>query len=364
MDYLQLTSHLLKEFRGPRTQKQMSRVFGYPYNQYGKWESNQRKIRWREFAKLCQISNIQLERTLAHSLKFALRVFDPNSASEIIHQFLLIQGMEDRNVIARRLRIQSGALDRLLSGSVDPSLERVFQIMDLFPGFLDLFLKRLLETKPGFEPVAEPQNLAQLQLQYITQYPWALAVIAALETVHFKEFFFHRLKELADFISLDPGILAQSLNELTRLKILTKKPDRYEVSKVAFDTGNLPMKEILKPIHYWTEKVAQRIAARIALLEGGKVDLEELPGIVYFSDYRVLSLPSAARDEINQLIANFVGQIKTIAQNQKGPKDQVSCFVLHHFQPGILPTDNRFEDHWLSRRPESLYWAKKFNESL
>lgn len=236
--------------------------------------------------------------------------------------------------------------------------------LDLFPGFLDLFLKRLVETKPGFEQITEPQNLAQMQLQYITQFPWALAVIAALETVHFKEFFFHRLEELAAFISLDPAILAQTLDELTRLEILARKPDRYEVAKVVFDTGNLPMKEILKPIHYWTEKVARRIGARISLLEGGKADLGELPGIVYFSDYRVLSLTPAARDEVNQLIANFVGQIKTIAQNQEGPRDQVSCFVLHHFQPGILPTENCYEDNWLSRRPESLYWAKKFNEDL
>ncbi|MBK7960502.1 MAG: helix-turn-helix transcriptional regulator [Bdellovibrionales bacterium] len=64
MNYQQLIARLLKQIRGAKTQLDMSQDLGYNYNQYGKWESSQRKIRWREFSKLCKVSNIQLEKLL------------------------------------------------------------------------------------------------------------------------------------------------------------------------------------------------------------------------------------------------------------------------------------------------------------
>ncbi|MBK7960503.1 MAG: hypothetical protein IPK04_04375 [Bdellovibrionales bacterium] len=295
-------------------------------------------------------------------MKFALRVFEQDSASELVHQFLYIQGFKDRGVIARRLGIHPSALDRLLAGRVDPNLERMFQMFDLCPTFLDQFLARLQEAEPGFQNAEDPEGLEQMQMKYVTQFPWALSVIGALETVHFQNFSYTRLGELANFLSLDIKVLTQTLEDFCRLKILTKKAAHYELTKVYFDTGSLPMKEVLKPIQYWTEKVARRLFTRISLLENGQFELSELPGLIYFSDYRVLSLSASARDEVNRAIASFVGQIKTIAQNQTDPKENVSCILLHHFQPGILPPELDFDESWLRSRPESFYWSKKFRE--
>ncbi len=354
MEYEQITSKILKQLRGVRSQIQISKELGYSYNQFAKWESNQRKIRWRDFVKLCSISGFPLEKTLDYSLKFALRSFDPSSAAEIIQQFLLTQGLNDLTIVARRLRVHPSALRRWLSREVDPSLESIFQIMDLTPDFLDLFLKRLNEVNPGFEQTDEPNSLEDLQLKYITQFPWALTVLTTLELDRFRLFSNKQIPELAELISIHHEVVTKSIEDLCRLKIIKKNDELYQLVKSKFQIGNLPIIEILKPIHYWTEKLAKRIGSTLSAKEN-----ERPPGLVYFSDYRVMAVSQTARDEINKTIADFIGQIKEIYENQRGPKEQVCCFLLHHFQPGITSANSNFENDWMKNRPEALYWSER-----
>lgn len=196
-----------------------------------------------------------------------------------------------------------------------------------------------------------------MQLKYVTQFPWSLSIIGALENERYQSLFPTQMADLASFLSIDQEILLRTIEDLCHLNILKKVDDKYELEKSKFQTGNLPIKEILKPIHYWTEKVAQRISDRIS-----SQDNEKLPGLVYFSDYRVMSVSQSARDEINKVIAEFVGQVKAIFENQKGPKNDVCCLLLHHFQPGITKAEDHFENDWIKTRPESLYWSKRFHE--
>ncbi|MCB9061256.1 MAG: hypothetical protein H6622_07020 [Halobacteriovoraceae bacterium] len=59
---------LLKSLRGNRTQIEMSKILGYQDRAYHHWEIGQKKIRVKEFVKICDLNQISFKNILKDSL--------------------------------------------------------------------------------------------------------------------------------------------------------------------------------------------------------------------------------------------------------------------------------------------------------
>jgi transcriptional regulator with XRE-family HTH domain len=347
--YPQIAQEILKRIRGSRTQIETSRILGFHYNQYHKWESGDRQIKWDQFIMVCEAFQVQIEGTLRYMLLYILKKFDPANAPDILSQFLKISGRNDLDVLARRLHTHQSSIRRWLNGSVMPDLGTVLQFFDLEKDFLDAFIRRIFEVAPGEATYSKSANIEEARLQFFSFFPWGLVILAALEVQQFQNLKSEKLPELARFVGIDNEILKMSLSLMVRLGIVEIEKECYQLKIHFFNLNNLNKEELVRPCQYWTEKIDRRM--KIREMGGG----DRLPPkTLLFSDYRMVSITKESEDLINAAMAEFIGKVKAIHENQKGPREKVACLLIHHYKPELLPLDDDFDFKWLQTRREMI----------
>jgi len=328
LGYSQIAQEILTRIRGSRSQIEVSRLLGFRYNQYHKWESGHRQIKWDQFIQVCKTFQIQIHEALRRLLLFVEKDFESANASEVLSQLLKIHGHDDFEVLARRLHTHPSSIRRWLSGSVVPDLGTVLQIFDL---------------ERDFHP--KSANIEEARLQFFSYFPWGLALLAGLEVEKFKDLKSDQFPELARLVGIPVNVLIKSLSVMVQLGIVELKQERYHLKLHFFNLSNLNQIDMQRPNQYWTEKVHSRL--RILEQEGA----DRLPPkALYFSHYRMMSITKESLDQVNKAMAEFVGKLQAIHANQTGPREQVSCLLIHHYRPDLLPLDDDFDFNWMQNR--------------
>lgn len=344
MNYHEIQSDLVKKIRGTESQLSLSQKMGFKSNRVNKWETNQRQMKWSDFVYFCRFQKIPIESALSFCLKIIDSDFKYDSASSVIQFFFKLYGFENHVTVARRLRIHYSILQRWLSGRVEPDLEAMLSIFDLVNDFVDPFLKRLFEKNPGYEVDHHEINdpVIKIQLDFMAHHPWALAIISALETKKLSQLSVHAAKELADFLEMDSAIIDRTLQMMLKVGILKLTQEQtYEIQRAQFNLSNLPIADILRPAHFWNDRIQARIGSR---LQG---QLQPTQGHCYFSDFRVMAVSDEEIKKLNAIIAEYVGKISSAVKREVSDKEKVSILVLHHFDVATLPATSTQMQKWV-----------------
>ncbi len=344
MNYQEIQSDLVKKMRGSESQLSLSRKMGFKSNRVNKWETHQRQMKWSDFVYFCQFQKIPIESALRFCLKIMNSDFKYESASDVIQFFFKLYGFENHMTVARRLRIHYSILQRWLSGRVEPDLEAMLSIFDLVNDFVDPFLKRLFERNPGYEldhqEISDPA--VKIQLDFVSHHPWALAIISALETKKLSHLSMHSTQSLADFLEMDPVLIDRTLQMMVKVGILKlTQHQTYELERAKFNLSNLPIADILRPAHFWNDRIQTRIGSR---LQGR---LQPTQGYCYFSDFRVMAVSEEEIKKLNAIIAEYVGKISSAVKREVSDKEKVSILVLHHFDAATLPATSEQLSRWV-----------------
>ena len=345
MNYQEIQSDLVKKIRGSESQLSLSRKMGFKSNRVNKWETNQRQMKWSDFVYFCQYQKIPIESALTFCLKIISSEFKCESAADVIQFFFKLYGFENHMIAARRLRIHYSILQRWLSGRVEPDLEAMLSIFDLANDFVDPFLKRLFEKNPGYDidnqEVIDP--IVKIQLDFVSHHPWALAVISALETTKFSSLSVYSTQLLADFLEMDQGVIDRTLQMMVKVEILKITQDQtYELERAKFNLSNLPIADILRPAHFWNDRIQTRIGSRLL------GQLQPTQGHCYFSDFRVMAVSEDEIKKLNAIIAEYVGKISSAVKRDVSDKEKVSILVLHHFDAATLPAGSAQLQKWVN----------------
>lgn len=134
---------LLHCLRGDEKQEDVSRRLGFRFNQYGKWESGFKQMKWKEFLFVCA----RFERDIKTALRDLGLASDGQSLSAklIVRALLKKNGLDLNQESAEKLGIGKTLLKRLVKGDAEPSLEFIFKLFDFTPGYLAFFTTRILD---------------------------------------------------------------------------------------------------------------------------------------------------------------------------------------------------------------------------
>lgn len=343
MNIQETQTQILKKIRGSNTQISLSQKLGFKSNKIHKWEASNRQIKWSEFVHLCEVQKIPLEKTILFSLKVITSTFNYKSTKDIVQQFIVLYGLKNYRVVAKKMNMHPSVVQRWVAGKVEPDLISILRLFSTANDFIDLFIEKLFEEFNKEQALIEIENLSFAQLKFISNHPWALAIVSALETKRFKNFKASQIDELAEFLGLNSDILKVTINLMCEHKILGISSNKtYKLIRRDFNFNNLPLEDILRPAHFWNDRIQTKIKSKLV-----NQPLRS-NGMCYLTDFRVQAVSKSEIDQINQAITEFVGKVSSFIDRDSKNKDSISVLILQHFDSSILPQESKQINEWRS----------------
>ena len=136
LDYQKLAAQIIFLLRGDLTQRALSEMLGYSFNQVGKWESGSTHIKWNDFFRLCEAVQVPIEKYLRYSFWTLDSDFSPLIALNAIEKNINYLGLTDKDA--------HHTIKKWLNGTQIPDFSEVLKILGkksavLF-GWLSLFI--------------------------------------------------------------------------------------------------------------------------------------------------------------------------------------------------------------------------------
>jgi len=175
--YFNVKQQFLRQLRGNEKQEDVSRKLGFKFNQFGKWESGFKQIKWKEFLFLCSM----YQRDVKSVLRDLGLLSDGQNLSgkTVIKALLKKNGLGVDGLGAERIGVKKAALIRRISGESEASVETIFRLLDLIPGFLAFFTMSLLKGHELHVFASEIKELRTIDT-LLAETPQIAALIGAL----------------------------------------------------------------------------------------------------------------------------------------------------------------------------------------
>lgn len=324
MNYSQLKREILLSLRGEKTQQELSRELGFSFNQVGKWEADLKILKWSDFAAMI----LKLDRPLKELLRdlFYLVSEDPADAVNVLRCLRNFNSFDSIESMAASLGRHPSVLKRWLSGTTEPDVEAVFQLMDLRPEVFTGFVTALvpLETVPSLRA-----RMAQFQAEAnALAEPQTTLVALCLELEEYKKLSRHSDAFISDKTGLSLSTVRRGLQHLEDCGNLHFNGRIY--SRKAYVSHWRDKYFVAKFRRYWTEKSLQRLSHGTGLPHS-RFDRSNLGGFLS------VSVSDHAAKQITELLAKLSEELQQIVANDKRPSDQLRIVVFDSFSPDDTP---------------------------
>lgn len=266
MDHEQLARELIKQLRGRRSQRQLSRRLGYQSNVIYRWESGRS---WPSaeafFAFVDQVragggSRRCLEEFLQEPLALGAGQSLKNTPA-LLDLLQRLRGDARINDIARQLGCSRFAVARWLNGSTHVRLPELLAYIEATTLRLLDFLEVL--TSPAKLPSVRQQwELLEASRRAAYQHPWSHAVLRVLETRAYAALERHRRGWIAKRIGLSVKEEETCLEVLRQAKQIRLHRGRFVVCETqTIDTRGRP--DLAGGLRaFWLDVAAQRQKAQ------------------------------------------------------------------------------------------------------
>ena len=314
--YNKLIRTLLRSIRGKRTQKDLSRILGFKFNQWHKWESGLKVLTWSDLVNLCKTLELPLDLAVNRVLG------DPDFP--VANGPRLIREIQDKYLGRSGSQTSVAGLSpskrkRIFSGKQEPDLALILQILDEHTSSLPIFLDALC---PNFD---EPRTQRQIraikqQLRNEADTPWLSAVEAALETRIYKFAAHHEDEIISTLLGLPRPVVVDALKTLAASGAIELKDGKYALSVKRVDMeGDLSASARLA--RFWTALTLHRFDTP-----------DGIPSSRRGWTYRIFPVSAQAQQELREAVRQLSGRItESATRDRDREKTSVQVLMMHLF---------------------------------
>lgn len=319
MDYLKIKKELLTALRGDFTQKEMSQKLGFKFNQYHKWESDIKWLRWDEFIDILEVSTPQYRE--AFKLVFMFYE-DPRNTKNFMEclcpnlNFFEIGKMVGHSEVVVR---------RWMNKNISPSVETMFQLINERTNNLFEFISQ----------ISDIQKIPTLNEEYLTlkaqklievKFPFAAAIEAAIQLEDYQRLKEHSDKWIADRILVSEKLVKNAISALEKVKTIKFVEKKYVTTNTWIQVPGLTLSQVAKIDHYWTKRCLDRYQ--------GPNGVPHTPDNQVNSNirsFRVAPVSEKAAVKIQKLLKKTSNEILKTIREDSDAKSRICVYVSHFF---------------------------------
>lgn len=218
---------ILNKIRNGRDHKTMSKLMGFSYNQYFKFEAGYKIFRLEDFCNLCQVNNsLDLKVALEESLSIKLLNLQQE---HIIAKISEVWGSPPESIIKECLNFSSSKWWRIQKGKSPMALFDLLKYIDVTTGKLNHFLETFLTTKE----ITNLMNTScdyEMAMEKLKEFPQITLITACLYTRDYQEAPIKEKENVLQSISKIPSPLFENLIEIIiKYKICVEYGGKLEV---------------------------------------------------------------------------------------------------------------------------------------
>lgn len=320
LNYQKLATQIICKMRGDITQRQLSEMLGYTFNQVGKWESGVTQIKWDDFFLLGQVLGIPMEKHFRYSFWTLEKDFTAFTALKALESNLSFSSILDADT-----RV---AIKKWLSGSKVPDLAEVLKLIGtksptLF-GWLSLFV-----NCSSIPLLKSPYAIFLQNLDSVLNDPLVVYVNAALQLEAYEKLEFHNEEFLAEHSACTRQQAQLALKTLLSHGLITYDGKKYRPCPFDFSFSGLRHHKLRGLTKHTTSLAASRYSEIPIFIDPTKVRNPSQ------SSVRVVALSTEAAKQVVNLIAKFHNDVGEIVNQDQHPKDNVQVILIHSFASNI-----------------------------
>ncbi|MCB0392449.1 MAG: DUF4423 domain-containing protein [Bdellovibrionales bacterium] len=321
VNYQILSQEILTELRGGLSQRELSQLLGFSFNQVGKWESGATKIKWNDFLLICEKLNVPLTNYFSYYFNRPIETIDLNNISSSILASFSTVDLNNKDVLK--------ILKKWAAHKSQIYLIDFLKILDSYPSSLFAWLMLFVDCSK-IDSIKQQYNHFNNCMDAVADNPLLIYVNAALKVNEYQMLKEHDELILAKHACIQVSHLKKSLNILLDLGIIHYDGKKYHPCKFDFSFSNLKHRKLRKFHKYCT------------VLAGDGYPLTPMPIDTYrdvnisSTSSRVNAISKEASDKIGKLIAKFHNEVTDVIQNDHGIKNNVQIILLHSFSSCLL----------------------------
>lgn len=319
LDYSILKKELLIAIRGDLSQKQMSEKLGFKFNQYHKWESDLKWLRWDEFIDILKAANISYKK--AFQTVFAYRD-DPRNVQQLFEALCADLTLKEIGLLVGH---HEPIVRRWITKNISPSLETIFKLINERTNNLYEFIHQLtdIENVPTLK-LKYQETLAQKKVE--AQFPFASAIEAALQLEDYKKLNKHSDKWISDRILVSEDLVKKAIVALVNANTISQENNKFIVHNKWITIPGLPLSEAVKIDHYWTKRCLDRYQGKNRIPHSPAPELN-----TNLRAFRVAAMSEKAAFKIQKLLRKTNYELLKIIQEDCDSPKKIGVYVNHFF---------------------------------
>ncbi len=299
MDYSKLKKEILIALRGSFSQKEMSQQLGFSFNQYHKWETDLKWLRWDEFIHILKTLHSPYLEAFEKVLAFQ---GNPKNMSELFNVLFANHSLKE---ISQAVGHNEDVIRRWIKKDIAPSVETLFYLIQLRTNNLQAFVSELVDIQqiPTFN-----SSFSQLSTrkEIEAKYPFASALEACLNLDEYKHLTIHSDQWISNRILVSEILVKKAIQELININALVLKDNKYELLENWVQINGLKTDQAAKIDQYWTQRAVDRYSGPTGV-------------------------PWTPLEEPNNILRKTSQEILETIKKDKAPKSKVGVYVSHFF---------------------------------
>lgn len=318
MDYLKVKQELLASLRGNHTQKEMSQKLGFKFNQYHKWESDIKWLRWREFIDILEIACPNYRKAFSLVLTFH---GDPRNTKEFIESICPnINAQEIGKIVGHSEVI----VRRWMNKNISPSLETMLHLINERTNNLYELVNQITDIDK-VPTLKEKYEKLKSQKLVEVKYPFAAAIEAAIQLDDYKNLRQHSDKWISERILVSEELVKKAINELTNAETIQLKGKKFVIGNKWIQVPGLTLSQVAKIDRYWTGRCLDRYQGPNGVPyvpEGTNSNIRS---------FRVAPVSEKSAVKIQQLLKKTSNEILSIIREDQEVASKICVYVSHFF---------------------------------
>lgn len=328
LPYDVLQTEVLRALRGERSSREMSAFLGFSFDQYGRWERGDVRLRWSAFEKVCQACSIDLRSAFFQTYGFLPAALETERFARDLFQ--QIGGPLAHRELAERLCVDSERVDRWVYGRTEMTFPEVCHALYQFTGqgfFSWLSNAVPIAQLPSVIPFAAQ---GESERSVYLSFPYAAGLEAAVQLEAYKKLPRHDSNWMAEVTGLAVEVVDRMLPILESVQRLKRVGDKYEVNPSFVNVQGGSREGLARLTRYWTEQALRRFQTPTGL----PVTKRGNPNAILF---RVAPVSRQATMAITEALVKCHNEISKILDNDKEPAEEIRIVIGHHFSADEQP---------------------------
>jgi hypothetical protein len=320
-DFKDIKKQFLIGIRANKSQTWMSQRLGYTYNQYGKWESDIKKLTWADFNEICNLRKISLRKELIRIYNISLtskNCFGGELLTILRNNFF----SNNTEKFSKFLKVNAPTLRRWLDNKQDVPIEKVFLALSYRPQLFLLFIYSLQIIKI---PKKFEQSLNLYLEVYSTEslFPYISGVHAFINTHEYQNLKQHSDEFIANKLGHSIAQVKKAIDLLAKNHAIKIVNNKYALNLSGVEQKGIPNSDLIRSLRYWNYKA-------LCFLEK-KAKNEVSTSLRNLSGYRVVAVSKDLSEKIAGKLAETYSDItRMILENEQQP-EVVRVLTLNYF---------------------------------